>query len=398
MPYPPSDTYRLAHEPVISSHDETRCIHHGQHPEPVTGAVMQPVFQTSTYAQPWPAKHTGYEYARTQNPTREALERALAGLEGASHGVCFASGLAATSAVIQTLPPGAKVVCGDDLYGGTYRVFTRVFAKAGIDFAFRDLCTDDLERAIPEGTTLVWLETPTNPLLKITDIRRVAARCRQVGAKLAVDNTFATPIFQKPLALGADLVCHSTTKYLNGHSDVVGGAVLTNDDRIAADLRFVQNAVGAVPGPWDTFLTLRGVKTLAVRMQRHQENARAVAAWLSEHPDVERVIYPMLESHPGHRIARSQMSGFGGMITFELRADIARAERFVASTRVFTLAESLGGVESLIELPATMTHASVPAEQRRALGLADGLVRLSVGIEHVDDLIADLEQAIAASR
>lgn len=398
MPHRPTDSPLLAHEPVISSHDETRCIHHGQRPEPITGAVMQPVFQTSTYAQPWPAKHTGYEYARTQNPTREALERALAGLEGAEHGVCFGSGLAATAAVIQTLPAGARVVCGDDLYGGTYRLFTRVFAKAGIEFVFRDLCDADLEAAIPEGTTLVWIETPTNPLLKITDIRQVAERCRQVGAKLAVDNTFATPIFQKPLELGADLVCHSTTKYLNGHSDVVGGAVLTSDAQLAADLRFVQNAVGAVPGPWDTFLTLRGVKTLAVRMQRHQENARAVAAWLAEHAEVDRVIYPMLPDHPGHAIAKRQMSGFSGMISFELHADLARAERFVAATKVFTLAESLGGVESLIELPATMTHASVPAEQRRALGLADGLVRLSVGIEHVDDLIADLDQAIAASR
>lgn len=395
MPKPPD---LIVHEPVVSDHDETRCIHHGQRPEPVTGAVMQPIFQTSTYVQPWPAKHTGYEYARTQNPTREALERALAGLEAAEHGICFGSGLAATTAILQTLPAGARVVCGDDLYGGTYRLFTRVFAKAGLSFSFRDLATEDPEDAIPEGTALVWIETPTNPLLKVTDIRKIAARCKEIGALLAVDNTFATPIFQKPITLGADLVCHSTTKYINGHSDVVGGAVLTSDPKIAADLRFVQNAVGAVPGPWDTFLTLRGVKTLALRMQRHQENARKIVDWLVAHPEVDRVMYPLMESHPGYEIARAQMSGFGGMISFVLRADLARAERFVASTKVFTLAESLGGIESLIELPASMTHASVPPDQRKALGLDDGLVRLSVGVEHVDDLIADLDQAITASR
>lgn len=393
----PTDLRPIRHTPVISSHDETRCIHHGQHPEPITGAVMTPVFQTSTYAQHGPADHTGYEYARTQNPTREALERCIAGLEGAGHGLCFGSGLAATTAVLQTLPGGAKIVCGDDLYGGTYRLFTRVFEKFGHQFSFRDLTREDPADAIPEGTALVWIETPTNPLLKITDIAAVAARCDAIGAVLAVDNTFATPIFQKPLSLGAHLVCHSTTKYLNGHSDVVGGAVVTNDPKLAADLRFIQNAAGAVPGPWDTWLTLRGVKTLALRMDRHQENARAVVAWLERHPEVGRVLYPMRPEHPGHDVARRQMSGFGGMIAFELQADLARAERFVSATRIFTLAESLGGVESLIELPASMTHASVPPAQRQALGIADGLVRLSVGIEHVDDLIADLDQAIAGS-
>jgi cystathionine gamma-lyase len=359
---------------------------------------MPPVFQTSTYAQEWPARHTGYEYARTQNPTREALERAVAALEGATDGVAFGSGLAATTTVMLSLPAGAKVVAGDDLYGGTYRLFTKVFARRGISFDFVDLAKRDPADAIPAGTDLVWLESPTNPLLKITDIRAVAARCQQIGAKLAVDNTFATPIFQRPIELGADLVVHSTTKYLNGHSDVVGGIVLTADPTIAADLRFLQNAAGAVPGPWDSWLTLRGVKTLAVRMERHQANAKRVVAWLAQHPEVERLHYPLWEKDPGHAVASQQMSGFGGMVSFVLRADLARAEKFVASTKLFTLAESLGGVESLIELPASMTHASVPPETRKALGIDDGLVRLSIGIEHVADLIADLEQAMEISK
>jgi len=381
------------------THFDTAVIHAGQSPEPRTGAVMQPVFQTSTYAQPWPAKHTGYEYARTQNPTREALERCVAALEDGTHGVAFGSGLAATTAVMQILRSGAKVVAGDDLYGGTYRLFTKVFEKAGHSFRFADLSrAEALNDAIPAGTDLVWLESPTNPLLKITDIAAVAARCKAIGAKLAVDNTFATPYFQRPLTLGADLVVHSTTKYLNGHSDVVGGIVLTADDAIAEQLRFVQNAVGAVPGPWDTWLTLRGVKTLAVRMQRHQENAHRVLAFLEAHPEVERIHYPMRPADPGYAVAKRQMSGFGGMISFVLRADLARAEKMVASTQIFTLAESLGGVESLLELPASMTHASVPAAQRKALGLDDGLIRLSVGIEDANDLIDDLKQAIERSK
>jgi cystathionine gamma-lyase len=376
---------------------ETKVIHAGQVHEPITGAVMQPVFQTSTYAQPWPAKHTGYEYARTQNPTREALERCVAALENGQHGVAFGSGLAATTAVMQTLPEGAKVVAGDDLYGGTYRLFTKVFAKAGLKFSFQDL-TGDLEKAIPAGTTLVWFESPTNPLLKITDIAKVCERAHAVGAIVAVDNTFATPIFQRPLELGADLVVHSTTKYLNGHSDVVGGIVLTASDELHEKLRFVQNAAGGVPGPWDTWLTLRGVKTLAIRMARHQENARKIVGWLADHDEVTRIHYPMLESDPGYAIASKQMSGFGGMVSFVLRGDLHRAEKFCASTKLFTLAESLGGVESLIELPASMTHASVPPEQRAALGIDDGLVRLSIGIENADDLIADLQSAMDASR
>jgi cystathionine gamma-lyase len=380
-----------------SSAIETKVIHAGQKHDPATGAVMQPVFQTSTYAQPWPAKHTGYEYARTQNPTREALERCVAALESGAHGVAFGSGLAATTAVMQTLPEGARVVAGDDLYGGTYRLFTKVFAKAGLQFSFADL-TGDLEAAIPEGTTLVWFESPTNPLLKITDIRAVVARAKAVGALVAVDNTFATPIFQRPLELGADLVVHSTTKYLNGHSDVVGGIVLTDSDDLHEQLRFVQNAVGAVPGPWDTWLTLRGVKTLAIRMARHQDNAQHIVRWLADHDEVTRIHYPMLESDPGYPIASQQMSGFGGMVSFVLAGDLARAEKFCASTRIFTLAESLGGIESLLELPASMTHASVPPDQRAALGIDDGLVRLSIGIENAADLIADLQQAMDVSR
>ncbi len=380
---------------------ETKVIHAGQSPEPRTGAVMTPVFQTSTYAQAWPGQGTGYEYARTHNPTREALEACVAALEGATTGIAFGSGLGATTTVLHAfsgVPGGARVVCGDDVYGGTYRLFERVFRGHGLHFSYADFSTADPDEAIPEGTDLVWLETPTNPLLKVSDIRAVAARCRKIGAKLAVDNTFATPFFQRPIELGADLVVHSTTKYINGHSDVVGGIVLTSDAGLSEKLRFLQNAVGAVPGPWDAWLTLRGVKTLAVRMERHQANARQIVAWLEQHPDVERVLYPFSETDSGYAVASKQMSGFGGMVSFVLKADLARAERFVASTKVFTLAESLGGIESLIEIPATMTHASVPVEKRRAAGIADGLIRLSVGIEHVDDQIADLDRAMAKSR
>ncbi len=381
-----------------SNNRETLAIHGGQSHEPITGAVMPPVFQTSTYAQPWPAKHTGYEYARTQNPTREAMERCVASLEGGTEAIAFGSGLAATSTVMQTLKAGSKVVCGDDVYGGTYRLFTSTYAKFGIEFSFVDLATRAPADVIPEGTDMVWMESPTNPLLKVADIAAVAARCVEIGAKLVVDNTFATPIFQRPLELGADLVVHSTTKYLNGHSDVVGGVCVAGDPEMAAQLRYLQNAAGAVPGPWDTWLTLRGMKTLAIRMQRHQENARVIVDWLVKHPEVKRVHYPLLQTDPNYAVASKQMSGFGGMVSFVLDADLARAEKFCASTKYFTLAESLGGVESLLELPASMTHASVPPENRAALGIVDGLIRLSIGIEHVDDLIADLEQAMEASR
>ncbi|MEZ4235088.1 MAG: PLP-dependent aspartate aminotransferase family protein [Myxococcota bacterium] len=377
---------------------QTQVIHAGQAPEPTTGAVMPPVFQTSTYAQEGPARHKGYEYARTHNPTREALERCVAALEGGVEAVAFGSGLAATTTVLHTLPEGARVVAGNDLYGGTFRLFDKVFSKRSVSFAYADLARQPLDEVIPEGTHLVWLETPTNPLLEVTDIAAVAARCRAIGCKLAVDNTFATPVFQRPLALGADLVVHSTTKYLNGHSDVVGGIVVAKAAEDAEGLRFLQNAVGAVPGPWDAWLTLRGLKTLAVRMAQHQANAKQVVAWLESRSEVTRLHYPLREADPGHAVAKRQMSGFGGMISFVLDVDLARAERFVSATKLFTLAESLGGVESLIELPAAMTHASIPPARRKALGLDDGLVRLSVGIEDPQDLIDDLEQALAAIR
>ncbi|MFK7931234.1 MAG: PLP-dependent aspartate aminotransferase family protein [Myxococcota bacterium] len=375
----------------------TRVIHGGQHHEPITGAVMPPVFQTSTYAQPWPAIHTGYEYSRTQNPTREALERCVADLEGGTGAVAFGSGLAATSTMMHLLKSGSKVVCGDDIYGGAYRQFERIFRKMGIDFTYVDFSTVDPTDAIPADTDLVWLETPTNPLLKVTDIERVTARAHDVGATVVVDNTFATPIFQQPLALGADVVLHSTTKYLNGHSDVVGGILVARESEMEERIRFVQNGVGAVPGPWDSWLTLRGIKTLSVRMERHQANARKVLDYLVNHKEVGLVRYPLWEGDPGYEVASRQMSGFGGMISFVLNADLDRAERFCTLTRIFTLAESLGGVESLLELPASMTHASVPAADRQARGIEDGLVRISVGIEDADDLIADLDQAIARS-
>ena len=373
---------------------ETIAIHGGQSPEPVTGSVMPPVFQTSTYAQQGVAKHTGYESARTQNPTREKLEAAMAALEGGTDGISFASGCAATSAIQHLLSAGDRVVSGDDIYGGTWRLFTKVFARQGLRYDFLDLSSIDPVDAIAEDTAMVWLESPTNPLLKVADIRALAARAKEVGALVVVDNTFATPIFQRPLELGADLVVHSTTKYIGGHSDVVGGTVVTANPELAEGLRFIQNSAGAVPGPWDAWLTLRGIKTLAVRMQRHQENARAIVEWLLGRPEISRVWYPTHESHPHFDVATSQMSGFGGMVSFELDADLRTAERFCEATRLFILAESLGGVESLIELPAAMTHASVPPEVRAEIGIADGLVRASVGIEHVDDLVADLEQAL----
>lgn len=356
----------------------TRAIHAGQPPEPVTGAVMTPIFQTSTYAQPHPGAWP-WEYSRTHNPTRSALQAALAALEGATHGLCFSSGLAAIDTVIRALPTGAKVLCGDDVYGGTYRLFTKEWGRFGLQFTFVD--TTNPELVVPEGTALVWLESPTNPLLKTSDIAAIAKKAHAVGALVVVDNTFATPVFQRPLELGADVVVHSTTKYLNGHSDVIGGVILTSDDALAARYAFLQNAVGAVPGPMDCFLVLRGLKTLHVRMERHQQSARSIVAWLQGRDDVARVHYP----------------GFGGMVSFVLKGDLEAATRFVKATRLFTLAESLGGVESLIELPAIMTHASIPAEVRAAIGLDDGLIRLSVGIEEEADLRRDLERAFAAA-
>lgn len=379
------------------AHFDTLAIHAGQEPDPTTGAVMTPIYQVSTYAQEGVGGHKGYEYSRTDNPTRTALQACLAALEGAKHGLSFASGLAATDVLVRSLVrPGDHVVCGDDVYGGTYRLFDKVLRHFGVTFSYADFSRADIATAIPAGTKLVWLETPTNPLLKISDIAAVSARAHAVGAQVVVDNTFATPYFQRPLSLGADFVVHSTTKYLNGHSDVVGGAVLTSDTAAYERIKFLQNAAGAVPGPMDCWLTLRGLKTLHVRMDRHMASGLRIVEWLTNHPDVARVHHPWLTTHPNHDIAKRQMSGFGGMISFELKGDLDRARRFVASTKLFTLAESLGGVESLIEVPALMTHASIEPEKRREIGIEDGLIRLSVGIEHVDDLIADLEVAFRA--
>ena len=380
-------------------HLDTLAIHAGQSPDPTTGAIMTPVYLTSTYVQDGPGVHKGYEYSRTQNPTRHALQDCLAALEGARHGLAFASGLAATDAILHLLDAGAHVLYSDDLYGGSYRIFDKVFRRLGVSFDPVDLSDPrNLERALREETRLVWIESPTNPMLKLVDLAAVAAICRAHGARTVVDNTFATPAFQRPLALGIDVVAHSTTKYLNGHSDVVGGAVLTSDDALFERLKFLQNAVGAVPSPMDAFLVLRGLKTLHVRMQRHAENALALARFLDGHPQVEQVTYPGLPSHPQHALARRQMSGFGGMLTFVLEGGLPAATAFLKAVRIFACAESLGGVESLIEHPAIMTHASVPKATREQLGIADGFVRVSAGIEHVDDLVADLERGFAAAR
>ena len=380
---------------------ETLAIHAGQPPEPRTGAVMTPVFLTSTYAQRGPGVHTGFEYSRTQNPTRFALEANLAALEGGAWGLAFNAGLAASTAVLTHLDAGDHVVAGDDLYGGTFRLFDKVFRRLGLSFTYVDARDPRaVAAAIGPRTRLAWVETPTNPLLRLFDIAAISKLCRARGVRVAVDNTFMTPYFQRPLALGADLVVHSTTKYLNGHSDVVGGAIIGSDPALRDRLAFLQNAMGGSQPAFDSFLVMRGTKTLAVRMERHQQNALAVARWLESRREVAAVFYPGLRSHPQHALARRQMSGFGGMVSFVLREDartLARARKFLESLRVFTCAESLGGVESLAELPAIMTHASIPAERRRALGISDGLIRLSVGIEHIDDLIADLEQSFKAS-
>lgn len=386
------------HKPKLEYGDkgfDTRAIHAGQEPEPETGAIMTPVFQTSTYVQRSPGEHTGYEYSRTDNPTRNALEDCLASLEGGKHGVVFASGCAATATIMHLLKKGDHVVSGDDVYGGTYRLFTQVFDPMGLDFSFVDMTDHDaFEAAIQDDTKLIWLESPTNPMLKITDIEAICEMAHARDIAVVVDNTFMSPYFQTPLALGADMVIHSTTKFINGHSDVVGGAVITNDDETAERLAFLQNSIGAVPGPMDCFLVLRGVKTLAVRMRQHESNAADIARFLEGHDAVDWVRYPGLESHPQHGLAKAQMSGFGGMITFELSGGLEAARTLLESVEVFSLAESLGGVESLIEHPAIMTHASVPPEVREELGISDGLVRLSVGIEDGEDLLADLKQAL----
>lgn len=377
----------------------TRAVHAGQEPDPTTGAIMTPVYLTSTYVQAAPGEHKGHEYARVSNPTRTALEQNLAALEGAAEGICFASGLAASDALLKRLRPGDHVVASNDLYGGTYRLMRQVFEPFGLRFSFVDMTDPDAtEAAFTEDTKLVWAETPTNPLLNIIDLAAVAERAKAHGADLAVDNTFASPFLQQPLALGADLVLHSTTKYLGGHSDVVGGAILTNDAGWTEHLRFQIKAAGAAPGPMDCFLILRATKTLHLRMERHCANAAAIAAFLDGHPKVGHVRYPGLASHPGHEVAAKQMRGFGGMVSFTLVDDaVEKAFEVMKATQVFSLAESLGGVESLISHPASMTHASIPQAERVAAGLSDSLIRLSVGVEDVDDLVADLDRALTAA-
>lgn len=375
----------------------TRAIHAGQDPDPTTGAVIVPIYQTSTFAQEAVGVHKGYDYARTGNPTRTALEVALASLEGGAHGIAFASGLAAeTTLTLALLKSGDHILCGDDVYGGTYRLFKRVMEDKGIQTSFVDTSdAEAVDEAMQPNTRLIWIETPTNPLLKLADIAAISKVGKARGALTIVDNTFASPACQRPLELGADIVLHSTTKYLGGHSDAVGGALVTNHADLAERLRYVQNAAGAVPGPFDSWLILRGIKTLALRMRQHGANALAVAQHLQQHPTVERVIYPGLPSHPQHELARRQMHGFSGMVSFIIRGGEPVAREMVARTKVFTLAESLGGVESLIELPAAMTHASVAGS---TLEVPGGLVRLSVGIEEPEDLIADLDQALASYR
>ena len=376
----------------------TRAIHGGQAPDPSTGAVMVPIYATSTYAQSSPGEHQGFEYSRTHNPTRFAWERCVAALEGGTRGFAFASGLAATSTLLELLDSGDHVVAMDDLYGGSYRLFERVRRRsAGLDFSFADL-TDPaaFEAAITPKTKLVWVETPTNPLLKIVDLAAVSAIAKKHGLLMVVDNTFASPALQRPLEHGADLVMHSATKYLNGHSDMVGGMVVVGDNaELAEQLAFLQNSVGAVQGPFDSFLALRGAKTLHLRMRAHCENAMALATFLEKHPSVEKVIYPGLESHPHHALAKRQMDGFGGMLSVCVKGGYERAKKLCERLELFTLAESLGGVESLVNHPAVMTHASIPPDRRAALGITDNLVRLSVGVEDVEYLVADLERALA---
>ncbi|HMU60254.1 MAG TPA: cystathionine gamma-synthase [Gemmatimonadales bacterium] len=374
----------------------TRAVHAGQVPEPLSGAVMTPIYQTSTYVQEGIGKHKGYEYARTDNPTRQALERNVAALEGATYGFAYGSGLAALDVLLKVLKSGDHVVCGENLYGGSHRLMERIYTRFGLRFSFvdsRDI--RNIEAALRPETRMIYCETPTNPMMQLTDLAAVGDLTQAHGYLFAVDNTFATPIFQRPLEVGADVVLHSTTKYLNGHSDMVGGLLLTRREDLAEQFGFIQNAAGAVPGPMDCFLALRGTKTLPLRMRQHDANGRAVAQWLTERKDVQRVYYPGLASHPQHELARRQMSGFGGMISFDI-GDAARARRIAERTRIFVLAESLGGVESLMGHPASMTHASVPPAMREAMGLTDSLLRLSCGIEDVEDLIADLDQAFAA--
>ena len=374
-------------------HFATRTIHAGQKPDPSTGAIIPPIYATSTYVQQSPGVHQGYEYSRSQNPTRDAYERCIADLESGSKGFAFASGMAATATILELIDSGAHVLAMDDLYGGTGRLFDQVRQRsAGLTISYADLSDPSvLESEIRPETQMIWIESPSNPMLTLVDLGAAARIATQRKVLLAVDNTFASPALQRPLESGADIVMHSATKYLNGHSDVVGGVVVVKNPKLAERIGYLQNAVGAIAGPFDSFLVLRGIKTLSLRMQRHCENALHIAQWLERHPKVERVIYPGLASHPQHALAARQMSGFGGMITFFIKGGLEQARRFLEGCCLFALAESLGGVESLIEHPAIMTHASVPPEKRQALGISDTLIRLSVGIEAVDDLIADLE-------
>lgn len=376
----------------------TKAIHAGVHPDPETGAIMTPIYQTSTYVQASPGVNKGYEYARTANPTRTQLQDALAALENGKHGVVFSSGMGAVDAVIKLLNVGDHVIAVNDIYGGSYRLFTKTFARLGIEFSFVSF-TDaaNVEAAIKPNTKLLWIETPTNPLLQIADIELYASLAKKHGLISVVDNTFASPYLQNPLDLGADIVMHSMTKYIGGHSDVVAGGLVTNDDKIAEDLKFNQKSTGATPGPQDCFLLLRGIKTLHLRMQRHSENGRAVAEFLSKHPAIDKLYYPGLPTHPGHEIAKNQMRDFGGMMSFTLKNDSKEAAfKFLESTELFSLAESLGGVESLISHPASMTHASIPKEEREKVGVTDSLIRISVGVEDIEDLIADLDKALKA--
>ncbi|WP_375767004.1 cystathionine gamma-synthase [Archangium gephyra] len=374
---------------------DTLAIHAGQEPDPTTGAIMTPVYLTSTYVQAGPGEHKGFEYSRTQNPTRNALQDCLAALEGAKHGLAFASGLAGTDMLMHMLEAGDHVVVSDDVYGGTFRIFDKVFRRHGLSFSWVDLSNpDNFEKAITPKTKMVWVESPTNPMLKLIDLPRIAETAKKRNILSVCDNTFMTPYFQRPMDLGFDVVTHSTTKYINGHSDVVGGFVCTSNEELAQKMYFLQNAVGGVPGPMDCFLVLRGVKTLGVRMERHAQNALKVAQYLATHPKVAKVTYPGLESHPQHALARKQMKGFGGMMTFDIKGGLEAARKFLKTVKIFACAESLGGVESLIEHPAIMTHASVPKETREQLGISDGLIRLSVGIEDAQDLVDDLKQAL----
>jgi len=385
---------------MAAFHDKlaTRVIHAGQSPDPSTGAIMTPIYTTSTYVQKSPGDHLGYEYSRTHNPTRKAWEGCIADLEGGSHGFAFASGMAAVDTVMHLLAPGDHVLAMNDLYGGTWRLFERVRRRSsGLDFSFVDLADEEAaKRAIRPETKIIWVETPTNPMLQLVDIARMSELARANDCLLVVDNTFATPMLQRPITLGADIVVHSVTKYLNGHSDMVGGALVVNGEDLGEKIGFIQNSAGAVQGPFDAFLVMRGVKTLALRMKAHCENAGRIAEWLTGQNKVRKVIYPGLDGHPQKALAERQMSGFGGMVSFDLDGDLSAARRFLENTRLFALAESLGGVESLVNHPAIMTHATVPKETRDRLGVTDTLIRLSVGIEDIDDLVRDLETALAA--